>query len=546
MLNLIIADDELPVREAFSQLIDWESNGIVLCGVASNGGEALELVERHRPDLLLTDIKMPVMDGLQLIKAIQEKGFATLPLLLSGYNDFHLVKRALQLGAFDYILKPCHPDDVLKAVLRAKEAAIAERERKRLSGIRESQWRQNLPLAKIQLLSEWLRHPESPWEKRLDKAREMNIRLSGEGLCLATIRPDLKRGGSHSHAAHDRELVLYAALNIAQETLESFGEQGEAFRDDDDMILVWRDTEKDRRLIRAKLARIQFNIRHFLKFSTTVGVCDEPTSLRELNEAYTKACRALELSFFQGQGDIYFYSADIETEAKRQNPGHAAQIEELERSLPGLLKEGRYSDVIDGLDQWFSSFKDGDSPDRSEIHVRTLALMSRLLQEAGASADEDGYEPFLKLADGMLRAESVDELLAVTTQIIQKLAERRNAIRPIHRTIALAVGIIKENYSSNLTLKAVAEEVYLSPSYLSTLFKQEMGIKYIDYLHQYRIEAAKPLLREGHLKVSVVAARVGYADEAHFIHTFKKWTGMSPAAYAKYGGEARPERNDEH
>ncbi|NBD25767.1 response regulator [Paenibacillus glycinis] len=540
MLKLIIADDELPVREAFSRLIDWSSNGIELCATAAHGAEALELIERHRPELLLTDIKMPNLDGLQLMEEMQARGYFATTLLLSGYNDFHLVQKALKLGAFDYILKPCHPLDVLKAVLQAKEAALAAMDRKKENDDWENQWRQNVSLAKTQLLGDWLHRAESPWENRVDRARTLGIQLPETGLNLAIIRLEFKNNASYGHAAHDRELIRYAALNIVKETMDGFGASYETFRDKEDMIVIWHESSGSRQTIRAKLERLQHHILVYLKITATIGCSDRPGSLHVLNIEYGQARHALDLSFFQGPGGIYFYADHLKAE-EREAAEQSLRLEELERLFFDKLKGGQYSEVIDCLDQWFTGFKGILVPNRSEFHIQTLSLMSRLLQEAEASsADGTGYDRLVRLADEMLKAETVDELFAVTTQMIQKLVESRNAHKSIHRTIARAVELIKERYASNLTLKAVAEEVYLSPSYLSTLFKQEMGIKYIDYLHQYRIEVAKTLLGDGKQKVSSVAMQVGYFDEAHFIHTFKKWTGSSPAAYARYGGETRP------
>jgi len=537
MLKLIVADDELPVRETFSRLIDWESNGIELCATASNGIEAFEQAERYRPELLLTDIKMPMMDGLQLIEKLHDRGIPTTPILLSGYNDFHLVQKALKLGAFDYILKPCHPVEVLKVVLQAKESAIAVRDRKKESDVWESQWRQNIPLAKTQILTEWIRRVESPWENRMEKAQGLDIRLPEASLLAAILRLDWKGREPYDRSPHDRELINYAALNIVKETMEAFGQNFEAFWDKQEMILLWHDPEASGSTSRAKLERVRHNILGYLKLTATIGCSDVAVTLHELNAAYEKARQALEKSFFQGQGCVYVYSADIEAAALGNRSEQLTRLDETERLFFDKLKAGNYSEVIDCLDQWFSGFKGAFGQDRSEFHRQTLSLMSRLLQEAEGGR---AYEQLVGLADGMLQAETVDELLAVTTQMIQKLAESRNSHKAVHRTIARTVEIIKTRYASNLTLKAVAEEVYLSPSYLSTLFKQEMGIKYIDYLHQYRIEVAKQLMKDGKQKVSAVAAQVGYFDEAHFIHTFKKWTGGSPASFSRYGGDKRP------
>jgi two-component system response regulator YesN len=122
------------------------------------------------------------------------------------------------------------------------------------------------------------------------------------------------------------------------------------------------------------------------------------------------------------------------------------------------------------------------------------------------------------------------------TIVIQKFVAIKNAKKPVHKTIQFVIDLINEKYATNLALKSIAEEVFMSPSHLSTLFRQEMGINFLDYLHQYRIEKAKQLLKKTNEKVYAVARQVGYYDEAHFVRFFKKWTGMLPSQYKKQIG----------
>ena len=166
MIKLLIVEDEEIIREGIVHMLNWEAYHISISGAVANGKEALEHFKTCPPDLLLTDIRMPVMDGLQLIKEARQYSRSFLPIILSGYNDFNYAKQGLVLGVSDYILKPCRPEDLLKSILSAKQHWEERQKTDRTMQQLQSTWSKNRTLAKQHKLIQWLEDRKEGIENR--------------------------------------------------------------------------------------------------------------------------------------------------------------------------------------------------------------------------------------------------------------------------------------------------------------------------------------------------------------------------------------------
>lgn len=189
-LRLLIAEDEDAIREGIVNMIDWNSHQIEVIGEAGNGSEALALMESERPDLLLTDIRMPQMDGLELIEMALRRGYGFRSIILSGYNEFSYAKRAISLGVVDYVLKPCRPEEILKTVLKVKELIEEQRCQDKEQLQRDRSWHKNAPLVKSQVLSQWIHHAPVPLERRQELISELSMAIVPEGPQIGLVSFD--------------------------------------------------------------------------------------------------------------------------------------------------------------------------------------------------------------------------------------------------------------------------------------------------------------------------------------------------------------------
>lgn len=541
VFKLLIVEDEPSFREGILAMIDWESEGIRIIGTASNGRKALEMMEEdEEPDILLTDIRMPLMNGLELIEETQKRGIDLVPVLLTGYSEFHYAQKALKLGVFDYILKPCNPKQVREVILKVKEELIRRRSRESQVDRLERKWMANARTITEDKLLKWMRGAPRNEEERRSEAKEYGIRLT-EGTLLAIVfRFDSKELNALDYGERDLGLIRYAAANIMEESIgELFSGRHELLTLEDQFVLFANLSEGTVAAdIPKRLEKLQANLASFLKVSVSIGV-GSVADLSHLHRSYIDAIEALSRRFFHGGSGLFVASestgekSDAEASSKFRS-----DLAELEKQIREHIADSNYAEFVSGVEGWLESFRQ-QGLSIARIHLHAYSLIDGLMKELGSSSDEiskEAAQQFESYAGQIQKLETFEELSTMMTIVIQKFVAIKNAKKPVHKTIQFVIDLINEKYATNLALKSIAEEVFMSPSHLSTLFRQEMGINFLDYLHQYRIEKAKQLLKKTNEKVYAVARQVGYYDEAHFVRFFKKWTGMLPSQYKKQIG----------
>lgn len=538
LLNLLIVEDELTTREGLYNMIDWGALGIQVCGQASNGLEALTMINTGSVDLLLSDIRMPIMDGLQLLTEIHNKQLDIPSVLLTGYSDFEYAQRALRLGALDYILKPCPPREIASVFEQVVLKVLNKRQNEHDWNGLQYQLNENNSIVKSQTLLEWLHQPKRANENRSEQARRLGMSISDQHAIVIAIQPDGKPLQELNYNRTDLQLIQFATTNIVQETLEQCLRQPvEVIKDQNGIAAICSGTYE---LIIEKLtdglSQLQRNLERYLKITVSIGISRSKTSLDQLAEAYKEANTALQLRFYRGLSGIYFYT---EAEAiQLELPSVQVETErvKLEPMIIDHLRSGLYAEALNLTEQWLDFFHAEHAQTRTEINLQTISLMARLMQlgkeqELAVSGWSDNL---IEMADQVQRVETLEDLSGLVFKSIQQFVELRNPHKTPRRKVQQAVEMIAQDYNSAaLSLAGVAKELFVSSTYLSTLFKQELGINFLDYVHQYRIEKAKAYLQAGTHKIQTIAREVGYFDEAHFTRTFKKWTGLSPSQYKK-------------
>jgi two-component system, response regulator YesN len=538
MLKLLIVEDEPSVRDGIISMIDWEKENITIMGACSDGKEAWNFILNECPDLLLTDIRMPQISGLELVERINQANLDIMTVLLSGYDDFNYAKKAIQLGVFDYILKPCQPNQIRDVIVQAQSELILKRSKDLQINQFELQFKENWKTIKAGILVKWLRTPPRKQEERLSEIEKYRIQLMHEACIVIVLRFDSKKLNDLHYNVGDVELIRYAASNIMEECMRDyFFNNMEFVIQNEDFVIIANVPElrTTRESMKATLNELQKNLSHFLKVTVSIGVGAEGT-ISEIHRSYQEAVEALAKRFFYGGGEIFLYTtSSLDNNSSRVSSTFQEQITDFQIKISGHIAKCNFSDFVIEVEKWLNTFKAQDMSIK-RIHLHTYSLVDMLIREVKA-----GNGHFVKVhielleqyAEQIEYQETFEELSTLLTLIIQKIVEFMNSQKPLHKTIEYVIALIKEKYMTNMTLKSIAEEVFISPSHLSTLFRQEMGINFLDYLHQFRIEKAKQLLKEENGKIYFIAKQVGYYDEAHFVRFFKKWTGMLPSQYKK-------------
>jgi len=535
-LKIIIAEDEHSFRRGIVEAIDWQLYDVEIAGEAENGREALELMKQQPAELLLTDIRMPHMNGLDLIRKAKEAGFSFHSVLLTGYNEFDYAKEAISLGVSDYLLKPCMPHDILRVVLDVKKKIEAsEQEERALTEINRT-WSRSIQLLKNQVLSQWITQPVMPLEDRTMSMREYNLSLQPESIVVGRIELDTAENNHGTRSNRDLELLRYAIMNIADETLKPlYSKKLEVFRFGEEMLWIGNCPEGANNVDHGEMmALLKKNLESYLMLSVSLALSSIKQSVNDAKIAYEEASHAMGVRFYQGNGGVFFY-----TDMKSQQQDKPAiwedpYLDRTEKELLAHLQSGQYGGAVDVIEAGISYLKNQPSYPRPEIiwRVNGLIMELRRLATERYSVSIEWQNNLVNWMESIPTMKTLDECSAILQKIVQSIVEAASNMKQLHRTVQATIELISTKYHTNLTLEIAAKETFVSNSYLSWLFKQELGVNFLDYLHQFRIERAKELLKSSY-KIYAVAKLVGYSEERHFSSTFKKWTGMTPSQYQK-------------
>ncbi|PDO10507.1 MAG: hypothetical protein BLM47_06755 [Candidatus Reconcilbacillus cellulovorans] len=575
MYKLLLVDDEADVREGVAREIDWRTYGFDLVGVAENGREAVEWIEREVPDLVVTDIRMPFMDGLELAEWLRKTRPYVKIVILTGYDEFQYARRAVRLRIEDYVLKPFSVRELTDALLKVKhdlDAEIAQREN--VAALLDH-YRKSLPVLREAFFGALVSGKLSEREIR-EKAEAYGIRLDADAFAVAVIEPDptdaddrpdadseaKERSGENASEIRplsslrdaNPELRRFAVFNIAEEIVdrERFGH---VFLHDGD--IVWLavgkpadngetggdasafrsgtgrpfDREDMYENVCAVLEEIQYCVEKYLKLAVTAAVGSIVGSPADIGRSYRDALRALD--YRPALGDIRVVGIrDVE----RVPAGSSLRLDELkERALVRCLKVGTDDELRGLIEDLTADLVDRpiSSPESLVYLTEMAAVLLRVARDAGVAAevwaecDAVRSAEWLRFKDGR---QARGWLLAVSSDIRRRISETRANAGP--SIVAEAKAYVLRHYAdSELSVRGICAHLHVSAGYFCSLFKRETGMTFGQYVLGVRMEAAKELLRSTDLKTFEIAERVGYADPNYFSFCFKKAVGLSPKEY---------------
>ena len=557
MYKLILADDEEDVREGLLQLIDWESVGFAVADTAENGKEAAEMVEKHVPDVVVTDIQMPFMNGLQLAEWIRGHYPATKIIILTGYEEFEYAQKAIRLGIDEYILKPfsaAELADILRKVKEQIDAELAEKENVQLL---TEHYRKNLPVLQSLFLSSLVSRRLRETEIQ-EKSQHYGLDLNGSEYMVSVLRIDAapgrkeaagNGGGDKTRMAsgsislkdtNDTQLRLFAVYNIADEIVKGHPADKAFIHHDEVVLLSIRRHEGSEDLAARTLQlleEIRFSVERFLKLTVTIGAGRAAARLNDAVTSYEEALKALDYRVILG-GNKVIWIEDVES--REYVP---LAVDELkEKELVRCLKVGSDQELEQLLEDMFGVLAD-NKVSYQDFQVYLLEMLTAVIKVAKDShADLDklfGEGPgflgtFAKFAHA-------DEAKAWFLDICMKLKHSIASDRQssYNKLVEEAKEYILANYGDHdLSIAKVCRHLHISAGYFSNIFKKETKTTFVSYLLGVRMEAAQRLLAATDLKAFEIAERVGFSDPNYFSFCFRKKFGISPKEYR--GGARNP------
>ena len=535
LYRIMLVDDEEEVRKAMIRKMEWESLGFTVIGDAENGEEALEKLEQLEPDVVMTDIRMPYMDGLTLIAKIRERYPFVKILIFSGFDDFEYAKQAIKLNVTEYILKPVNGQELAEILKRVRISLDEEiRQRRNISMLQEN-YLSSLPILRELFLNDLVRRT-ADMSDAAQKLLEYGIDIldAHKWLTAVIYTEQIERTEGVALSQH-QELIPISVRGLVEDHVKSYY-RFVVFNSADGITMI---AAVDKNNTETGLVNLLNDIckesRRLLEVSITIGVGYACDTLREIGRSYQTAVDALGYRDIVGSGRTICIN-DVEPVSR----GKLQLDAKGEAELTAAVKFGPQELIGDALRELAARMDDAKVHENQyQIYMLTIAnCLIRLMQQYDLNMGEmfASEERYADIMRGVCKKETfAEELIPVACRMNEALnRERDNTTRKV---ILNAKTYIQENYAdSELSVDMLCRHLHISPAYFSTVFKKETGQTYVNYLTEVRLQKAVELLEQTDDKTYKIAEKVGYQEQNYFSYVFKKRYGISPTKYREARG----------
>lgn len=540
-IKVFLVEDEMVIRRGIKNSIDWEKEGYIFCGEASDGELAYPMIIKEKPDILITDIRMPFMDGLELCKLVKKELPNIKILILSGYDEFDYAKEAIRLGVTEYLLKPISSGKLLEALNGVSESIRREKEDKDLVRKYMEEMRENTEHEKQKFFEQMIAGNLSMADAlETGKKYEMNLSAGMYNLLLFrfTLGEENRKSGELLGEAEYAIEKLTERLEYVFEFQR--GVEGWAF-------LLMADNEEQ---MSERVKELSKDLEEIMKNYSTIayfgGIGQPVARLRELEESFREAERALAARFTMELNRII----SVEDIRMAQNVDTLDDIEitsfgEIEKTrtmLEKFLNNGAEDEIDEFVDVYINELPEENL---KSVLMRQYIIMDAYIVMMSFCEKIEGIEGEMQaqseeLKNSMKTSQTLEEIKNYIRMLLKKIIGVRDTIsgRRYSDIIEIAKDQIRKTYMSDeISLNTIAAEVGMSPSYFSSIFSKEMGKTFMEYLTEIRMDRAKELLMCSSMKTSEIGYEVGYKDPHYFSYIFKKTQNCTPKEFRARGKE---------
>ena len=535
MLKVFLAEDEFIIREGIKNNIDWQAHGYEFCGEASDGELAFPLIQKTRPDILITDIKMPFVDGLALSRLVKKQLPETEIIILSGYEEFDYAKEAIQIGVARYLLKPINGETLLQEIDSVAEIILGKQKEKEIREKYQKEMEENSLRDQMDLFQH-LVTGDCSMEELLSVADKLDLKIMAPWYSIVLLKIQSMK---HDYEEYSGSIVVVderIAKLAEPEHVLIFDRalEGRAFlfkADSEEELLAYqKEYLGDVKEVLSGYA----NLRYFGGIGTPVN------RLREIPASFEDASHAFAHRYLVAESCILDSSLLMQEGAAEHEDFRISAVnpEQIDRAkMQEFLRTGDLDEVVYFVDEFFGKLDGGAMKSRIFRQYITMdAYFSIVDFLKGLGLQKDEIEA--PDQDGSILQDeksAMDYIVRIMEKALV-LREKKASSR-YEDVVSEVIHYIEDNYAQEeLSLNLLASHVNFSPNHLSMIFSQQTGQTLIRYLTDYRMNRAKELLRCSSKKSSVISMEVGYKDPHYFSYLFKKTQGMTPTQYR--GGRA--------
>ncbi|NIK68035.1 response regulator [Paenibacillus sp. BK720] len=531
-VTVVLADDEPLILKGLSKLIPWEEQGIDIIGFAYDGKELLEMIEQRKPDIVISDISMPHLSGIDIIKEVKHRELPCKVIFVSAYQEFKYARDAIAYGAVDYLVKPVKKSD-LEAVLAKALSLILEKGE-------EDRRRSKLDLLERKNHDDevdgWVEQlAEGTLSEQSEGYRYLTEKLLGPLYTIGAARIDPVGNDNERWPMQTQKLVQFAIHNIVQESIAGIG-QGYSYEKAGSFVFALSYEEPG---LPVRLAEtIKDNIFKYLKLNVSVGVGESVKQLSQLSQSREQAEHALSMTYFTGLHRVIRYRKP------EQRKDREKELFILQSEIIRVMTEGSWDIVLLKVKELLQVIESAAIGNRQLAVSTCFSALLYIVQEvkkSDAPMSDWGFD-IQHLQSRLGKYETFEEMCEGVYDMMQLLFNRIGD-NPDHKEqtmIARVVQYIEQHYMEDISLESVAAVAFMNPYYFSSFFKKQMKRNFKQYVTDLRMEHALSLLKHTDMMVYEIAEKVGYNNARHFSDMFKKQTGRLPQEYKNalrdYGG----------
>ena len=535
MLKVFLAEDEFIIREGIKNNIDWQAHGYEFCGEASDGELAFPLIQKTRPDILITDIKMPFVDGLALSRLVKKELPETEIIILSGYEEFDYAKEAIQIGVARYLLKPINGETLLQEIDSVAEIILSKQKEKEIREKYQREMEENSLRDQMDLFQH-LVTGDCSMEELLSVADKLDLKIMAPWYSIVLLKIQSMK---HDYEEYSGSIVVVderIAKLAEPEHVLIFDRalEGRAFlfkADSEDELLAYQ---------KEYLGNVKEVLSGYVNLRYFGGIGTPVNRLREIPASFEDASHAFAHRYLVAESCILDSSLLMQEGAAENEDFRISAVnpEQIDRTkMQEFLRTGDLEEVVYFVDEFFGKLDGGAMKSRIFRQYITMdAYFSIVDFLKGLGLQKDEIEAPDQDSSILQDEKSAMDYIVRIMEKALVLREKKASSR-YEDVVSEVIHYIENNYAQEeLSLNLLASHVNFSPNHLSMIFSQQTGQTLIRYLTDYRMNRAKELLRCSSKKSSVISMEVGYKDPHYFSYLFKKTQGMTPTQYR--GGRA--------
>ena len=525
-ITLLIVDDEEYVINGLMRHIHWDELRIEVVGTAGDGEDGIRKALSLKPDLVMTDIRMPELDGITMIERLYSLGLHPHFILFTGYNDFEYAKQAIKFGVSDYILKPSLPEEISLALSKMADKCREQKRMVRDQDLLRDQFESNKQLLMPSFVSDLFNGNIFSYSDFVQRDRFLQTNLEGKWYCVIGLHLDNSSDLFECAEVEQQLYVLYQVSSYASDVFMA-GQHALGFHNNDEYLLVaGGPSMMTQPALLEKATRLLDYCNSIHNLTVTIGISSIAQGFEQIAEAYKQARDCIRTCTIPN--NVVFPGSAGE-EVQTCSPLGIIYDKE---TLIDAVKTGNRELTFKCLLQFFSSIKKINS--MQDMYVTPLfyelvGSVTVALLQIGVDYDVDSLRELMK------PAQTTPHLQKKTEEYFSALLDRMKDkhFAKNYQVIQRMLNYVRENYSKGINLNELADALHFTPNYLSTLFSKSTGESFSHYLLRYRIQKAKELLESGKYKVYEVGDLVGYRNSEYFSKVFKDIVGLPPSAYVK-------------